>query len=841
MQFEKGNLVKNPSFEQGRLIQVDSNTVSYNITGWKAMGENLTWVMHQADTGRPVHDVRSGSYSIEIFRSREDASINRGEGIVSDFIRVIPGNYELSFWIRLQDVHPGNAGMGSRMNDAVNIRLLFYDKNRLLISGNRYDPLKKAVVDQSFKSLPFANYWEIDSLGWTRVGGLTTYDFLGEGDIPDEAKFVKLYLGLNGTGKMWVDDIDFRYSRRNFTTLEKVLPMFDTTCARKDMLIPVPKQVNVATPVTYHVRGTDSIPMPAILIPPGAKKQTRMAARILKSRLDKQFELRFGKDSLPDTRIITDPASCKPGEGGLVFCIGKQPRDEVFEKLRSFHFREAVAADPEPGEWTSGRQGYVIEADSALPGLVYLSGASPYGDYYAAATAVQLLDDSLFLYHSTCILDYPDIPERAFLVSPVAAASNPIDYTPFLSDMAGLKMNWAYLDSYRSRTLWQQVGTAYLEGLKVIGRESREEGMLNLAQMFNPYAFLPANTVFDHFEEDMWDRWTHSGYSDRAKLLKYYEAGIRSGVKTIVFCSHDYLPGSAEGNHVLFAEEDRKKYINLQEAHLDLLEFLSARIHARHPSVRIEFSAPWCSNEDIDLSRGQAEHYYQDLSSKLPSGLDILWSGPARNSHTINSLDYQRFQGMADRKPVLMDNSMNTVREILDDTAAIGVISMKIRTLNLFGPYDVRFPESFILPESTGKMLINSAVSTGIMKIRIATAADFMWNMDSYDPELSIWKVLVSRYGIPTTRELYEFNDAYFCALTSVIGLKNGIEPQKNLKLIADRLDQMEGSLGRLGQLAGFDDAVLNELKSLKQSLEILYDSELKTVAGQIVASMESM
>ena len=41
LQEEKGNLVKNPSFEQGRLINLDSNTVSYNITGWKTLGENL--------------------------------------------------------------------------------------------------------------------------------------------------------------------------------------------------------------------------------------------------------------------------------------------------------------------------------------------------------------------------------------------------------------------------------------------------------------------------------------------------------------------------------------------------------------------------------------------------------------------------------------------------------------------------------------------------------------------------------------------------------------------------------------------------------------------------------
>ena len=102
MQAERGNLVKNPSFELGRLINIDSSTVSYNITGRKSMGENVTWVYHSPDTNGTGAEVPSGSYSIKIHRGSKDEAINQGDGIVSDFIRVIPGNYEYTFWIRLK-------------------------------------------------------------------------------------------------------------------------------------------------------------------------------------------------------------------------------------------------------------------------------------------------------------------------------------------------------------------------------------------------------------------------------------------------------------------------------------------------------------------------------------------------------------------------------------------------------------------------------------------------------------------------------------------------------------------------------------------------------------------
>ncbi len=825
LQAERENLVKNPSFEQGRLINLDSNTVSYNVTGWKWLGENVTW---------STAEVRSGSYAIKIHRSQDDKTITRRIGIASDFIRVIPGNYDFSFWIRLLDIYPSQERKGIRMYDAVDIRVLFYDKNRLLINGNIYNPSRQAIIDQSFKALPFSNFWHIDSLGWVSVIGRTTHDFLTEGDIPDEAKFVKLFFGLKGTGTMWIDDVDFRYSRRNFTAMERTGRMFDSTFTKLELIIPKPKQAHSHEPFTYHIPGTDTIPMPVIIIPGRPEKQTRAAASLLKEKLDSMFIRHYGKDSLPGVRITSYQSPREIENGGLVFNIGNRSHSDI---MRHSDENQNLANENQ----NLGPQGYIIQPDSLHPNLVHLSGTSPVGDYYAAATAVQLFDDSLFIYHQSSISDHPDIPERAFLISPVAAASNPIDYSPYLSEMAGLKLNWAYLDFYRSRTFWHQESAAYRNGLKTIGRENRVAEMLNLAQMVNPYAFFPKNSMLDSLDSDVRDRWMHSGSSSRAKLRQYYSAGMEAGVSTLVLCTHDYLPQSFPGNYVLYAERDEDTYINLQEAHLELIRSLYSWSRARNPKVKLEFIPPWYSNDKLDLSRGQAEQYYRDLSSKLPDDLRIMWSGPARQSSGIDEADFYRFHELAGRELILLDNSMNTIPEILEDTTILKHQPMKLRTFNLFDPFSVQFSAPFSLPEGTGKMLINSSLSSEIMKIRMVTAADFMWNSESYDPDMSIWKVLVSRFGISATRELYRFNDAYFTVFASVIGLKQDKEKQRLVKQIRQQLEEMTESLENLDKLMPRNPGLLNELKSLKQSMESTYEKEVQAVARQIVAAVDSM
>lgn len=822
MQAERGNLVRNPSFEFGRLIDLDSTTVSYNITGWQEMGEGVAWEEHSPDTNGKTGQVHSGFHAIRIYRGHADKITGQGEGIQSDFIRVIPGHYDFSFWIRLRDIRPDQRIMGRNMGDAVDIRLLFFDKNRLPIPGNTYSHLRQAFIDQSFKALPFASFWEIDSLEWTFVKGRTTYDFLTEGYIPDEAKFVKLYLGLKGTGTMWVDDMDFRYTRKNFTSLERIGHMFDTTCTRLELVVPRPKQARSLPPVTYHVPGVDSIPLPLILIPPDARQATRAAAGLLKDRLEAVFARHYGENDLPSIRILSRTGTGAAGGGGLVFSIGNLSRE---------------GTSPEMDEL--GEEGYIIRPDSLNPNLVHLSAATPAGQFYAAATVVQLLDDTLFMYHQADILDYPDITGRAFLVSPVAAASNPIDYEPYLSDMAALKFNWAYLDFYRSRTLWKQESRAYLAGLEAIGRENRETGVLNLAQMVNPYAFLQERTPVDSLDEESRNRWIHSGSASRSVLYRQFAAGMNAGASTLVLCTNDYLPLSPEGDYVLYAERDREKYINLQDAHLEVIRDLHARARSRNPGISLEFLPPWYSNQAMDLSRGRAEQYFRDLGSKLPPDLRIWWSGPTRQSTSVGPLDYIRFHNPAGRDLILLDNSFNILPDILEDTAGLEDQPMKLRILNIFDPYSVGLSVPSSLPGTPDKILVNASCSSEIMKIRMATAADYMWNRAGYNPDLSLWKVLVSRFGLATTRELYHFNDAYFTTLASMIGLKKGNDQQKHARLIGEQMLRMEESLGKLDMLLVSDPELLNELKSLKQRLESFYEREIRTVASQILATTE--
>ncbi len=200
-------------------------------------------------------------------------------------------------------------------------------------------------------------------------------------------------------------------------------------------------------------------------------------------------------------------------------------------------------------------------------------------------------------------------------------------------------------------------------------------------------------------------------------------------------------------------------------------------------------------------------------------------------------MDYKRFRELAGRDIVLCNNSMNTLPDLLSDTSMLPPEPMKLLTLNLFDPFSAGFSGYLFNKGLIEKMLINTPVSSKIMKIRLATAADFMWNTVDYDPDVSLWSVLVSLYGTDAARELYRFNDAYFSTLASRVALRKGWDQPKHLRIIGDQRARLKDSLGKLEVLLRGDPALLNELKNLTQSLEGLYEKKVRTVAGQILAA----
>jgi hypothetical protein len=818
IQANRGNLVKNPSFEHGRIINIDSNTVSNNITGWTWVGSNVDWV---------VAEVHSGEYAVKIQRESADETIGQGEGIISDFIRIIPGNYEFMFWIRLQDIHSYQERRGTRIDDAIDIRVLYYDKNRLMISGKTYNSQRKANIDQSFKALPFAGFWNIDSLSWSQVRGRTTNDYLTEGDVPDEAKFVKIFFGLKGTGTMWIDDVDFRYSTHNFTSLEKSQRYFDTTFTAVDMLVPGPKKASGLAPLTYHYPGTDSLPYPVIVVRQHAASQTYAAAQLLKTRLDTLFERHYGKDYKSRVLITSSLTDQVIENGGLIFNLGNKYISGIGHSMAALQGRE---------------QGYIIQPDSLASNLVHLIGSDAEGDFYAAVTAAQLLDDSLFVYHQSSIMDYPDIPQRSFLISAVSASSDDMAYGGSMDNMLMLKMNHGYLDYYRSRSMWEATGTAYLKGLSELGREADKHGMIKLAHMVNPYAFLPQATRLDSIDPALKNRWMHSSSSSMLKLYRRFQAGLEVGASTLVLCTNDHIPyeGGHSLNYTLYAERDRKSYINLQQAHLELIRSMIETLGIGK-TVKLEFIPPWYANELVDQSRGKGEQYLREMALKLPDHISILWSGPSRQSYSVDDADLYRYSGLMGRELVLWDNSLNTLPEILSDTSLSMSLSLKLRTLNVFDPYQVKFAGHSLPGMPAGKILINSRLDSELMKIRIATAADYMWNTRTYDPDLSLWKVLVNWYGQDAAMNLYQFNESYMTVFGSLIALKNDTGNQRHARQIKDQIKVMQETLENLDGQIPHHPRLLNELKSLKLDLEHTFEKEVKAISTQVIAVLDSI
>jgi hypothetical protein len=152
--------------------------------------------------------------------------------------------------LRLQNILNNRYRLGVQLYDAIVVKVLFFDERKQPVDTGYLNPGSGAPIDNSDKSYSFSNYWRIDDFPWGRVRGRSYNYPFSEGDIPDQARYVRLFFGLKGTGTLWLDNINFGYSKWNFTALERFEPFFDKHLTLAERLIPTPK----------HIEKIDDIP-----------------------------------------------------------------------------------------------------------------------------------------------------------------------------------------------------------------------------------------------------------------------------------------------------------------------------------------------------------------------------------------------------------------------------------------------------------------------------------------------------------------------------------------------------------------------------------------------------
>jgi hypothetical protein len=127
----------------------------------------------------------------------------------------------------------------------------------------------------------------------------------------------------------------------------------------------------------------------------------------------------------------------------------------------------------------------------------------------------------------------------------------------------------------------------------------------------------------------------------------------------------------------------------------------------------------------------------------------------------------------------------------------------------------------------TSVFAVNLPPSSEIEIIRLATAADFMWNMNEYSMDYSLWKVLVSRYGVRNARDLVIYADHYSMLLETIIRLENNIQLARNLKAGQTGITELTALTAEISARLGSQHKLIKALQGLNTGLRNRLNSNL--------------
>jgi hypothetical protein len=736
--FEKKNLLRNCSFETGKVLKVDSLKSSFVIDGWHQTGEHVEWVDTRNGNAYAKNEAFSGYRSIKVVRRHANETDKQGEGILSEFIKVIPGNYSFSFYTRLEKVMPVKSRLGIKMNDGVDIRLMYFDRNKNEIDAQSDFAQRRQLIDNSFKSLSFANFSTIPYFAWGKIIGKSADFPFPDGDIPTNAHYVKIYIGLKGTGTMWIDSVAFSYTVKNFSVEERMLSYTDTGRQMPLVVIPAPKKMVRQESVIFFEAG-DTNRLPVILITRDADIITRKAGGLLQQALSIRAAASIGKNTKnPLIRIISDYP--KPDHKGLVFILGKT---SLYPQ-----YRDALPV----AEIDGHPQGYYVYTPHDMPNLVFLGGNNSLGDYYAVLTALQLIDGKEPVFHNARIVDYPDFENRYFTLGefPDPAAAGP--YAGISGELAAYKMNGVFHS---------------------IGKNS------NVAKNSPLYI-----------------------YKERASELPGFGLGIISVEKTV--------NNEIKADRMVYAP----KWIIPEDS--TLCYPLSPDLYGSDtsPAPQPMEIAPAYNNYLLDYLQ------FMNQVTLNPAPGTRFYSGSSYFSVNTDDADFARYSGYTHSKPVFMDNSMQMSTLWGKYNGSYPYYPGKIRLFSIIEPFLNQGIRDHLDQLDSSMYWINLPAHSEIDVIRLATAADFMWNTRDYDPDYSLWKILVSRYGADASRELIHYANQYGLLLETELKIQRNEQVQRNLKNIREDLSVLSVSTRNLEKWLGSDHPLLKDIRSLNTLLK---------------------
>lgn len=818
--YHKGNLAPNASFEKVEIGKNDSLIHDFRLSGWEVIGSSVELTDARLKDIYDSTEAYDGNHAVKVTRTPESVKEidNPSEGVLSDYIEVIPANYDFYFDIRLKDIIPTSYldRFQNRVGKGIDIHLKYYDANKKELNPGVYFEYTHKEVDNSFKGFAFANFFYIDEFGWGKVRGESWVYPFSEGDMPDGCKYVKIFLGLKCSGTMWVDNIDFRLSRWNFAPTERIDSLFEKQYTLADLLIPAPRMVAQAQSVDLKNKSIK------LVYDGPALPEAKSALSLLQNKFGQ-----LQKDTVGIFRSSSDPSAIE------VILLKEQEASALFKEA----FQEIKDKD----------QGYFIRR---IDNRIFLGGAQPKGLFYAAASLVQLIDYANAKMDYADITDYPDFTGRSTLMMWYQNRWS-LDQNKSLTDSArkailakredDLKKQVSDIDFYTYYKInnfyslyfvlserWWEPGDFYSRLFREMGKRCAAFGdVVNTSVQINPYFHIAMEQKLDTLSDSLRNIFSHATEEGFEKIVKTLKPALDGGAKTVMVCADDYVPhrGIIRGEYVLFNKEDEKRFANLPDAQAYILNRLRKWLDVNYKNIRLEFVPPAYNNRFIDYGMGSAEIYFSDLSRRLDPSVVLIWTGNTIRSLSYDLADIRRATDVYRTKPMLWDNTpyARTV-ETINGGYPMNYPE-KSMLCNLFEPFDIAYPENF--PSYLDAHYYSNLGGFGeINRIKYMTFADFSWNTKDYNPDFSLFKALVQYVGIENAKLLLAFNDCYFSFVSDWGRLRIDVKHKTARKFSDEEKENVEQKIQAMK--AAFEALKPMKNEDLKKELEEQMNAKLK-------------
>jgi hypothetical protein len=223
---------------------------------------------------------------------------------------------------------------------------------------------------------------------------------------------------------------------------------------------------------------------------------------------------------------------------------------------------------------------------------------------------------------------------------------------------------------------------------------------------------------------------------------------------------------------------------------------------------------PVFHNEMLDNSE------YSEICCQVTVDAKPMYSGSSFFSLNTDAADIIRFSSVMGQNPVFLDNSM-LIHTELGQFGGNRFYPGKLRLFNIFEPFVNNGISEFFGFLDTSMFAVNLPVNSEINIIRLATAADFLWNAASYSHDYALWKVLLTRYGEENARDLIMYADKYAVFLEAISRAEMNVQITRNLRIAQQTLVEMTSILAGIRERPGNHIRLVEELHGINSKMRI--------------------